>query len=83
MAKALKSIGCDKGVRVGIWSANCYEWILTQYATAKIGAIMVCVNLLIIIKKIKKKLFFTKKKVFICFLYISFLSDIFVSIVLK
>ncbi len=51
LAKALKSIDCDKGVRVGIWSANCYEWILKQYATAKIGAIMVCVNLLLIIFK--------------------------------
>ncbi|MGB1823245.1 MAG: AMP-binding protein, partial [Ilumatobacteraceae bacterium] len=32
------------GDRVAIWSPNRYEWVLTQYATARIGAIMVCVN---------------------------------------
>ncbi|CAG2173875.1 unnamed protein product, partial [Oppiella nova] len=41
LAKGLKSIGCGKGTRVGIWSPNCYEWVVTQYATAKIGSIMV------------------------------------------
>ncbi|CAG2105131.1 unnamed protein product, partial [Medioppia subpectinata] len=44
LAKGLQSIGCTKGTRVGIWSPNCYEWVVTQYATAKIGAIMVNVN---------------------------------------
>ncbi|MEO3869490.1 AMP-binding protein [Nonomuraea sp. B12E4] len=33
-----------KGDRVGIWAPNCAEWVLTQYATAKIGAILVNVN---------------------------------------
>ncbi|XP_054164492.1 medium-chain acyl-CoA ligase ACSF2, mitochondrial-like [Oppia nitens] len=40
----LKKLGCKKGDRVGIWAPNCYEWLVTQYATAKIGAIMVSVN---------------------------------------
>src|SRR6201996_6700121 len=33
-----------KGDRVGIWAPNCAEWTLTQYATAKIGAILVNIN---------------------------------------
>ena len=37
-------MGIEKGDRVGIWSPNRVEWVLTQFATAKIGAIMVCVN---------------------------------------
>ena len=36
--------GVEKGDRIGIWSPNCAEWTLTQYATAKIGAILVNVN---------------------------------------
>jgi len=36
--------GLAKGDRVGIWSPNCAEWTITQYATAKIGAILVTVN---------------------------------------
>ena len=43
-AKGLTSIGIKKGDRVGIWSPNRYEWCVTQFATAKIGAIMVCIN---------------------------------------
>lgn len=44
LAAGLVKIGVRKGDRVGIWSPNCYEWSLTQFATAKIGAIMVCLN---------------------------------------
>ena len=36
--------GIGKGDRVGIWSPNCAEWTLTQFATAKIGAVLVNVN---------------------------------------
>ena len=36
--------GVGKGERVGIWAPNCAEWILVQYATAKIGAILVNIN---------------------------------------
>lgn len=44
LASALLSIGVKKGDRVGIWSPNCYEWAVTQFGTAKIGAILVNVN---------------------------------------
>ena len=40
----LIAIGVEAGDRVGIWAPNCYEWCLTQFATAKIGAILVCIN---------------------------------------
>lgn len=43
-AAGLLAIGIKKGDRVGIWAPNCYEWCLTQFATARIGAIMVCIN---------------------------------------
>ena len=32
------------GDRVGIWAPNCHEWCLTQFATARIGAVLVNVN---------------------------------------
>ncbi|WP_405632056.1 AMP-binding protein [Pseudoalteromonas sp. Ld20] len=44
LAMGLLSIGVKPGDRVGIWSPNNLEWCLTQFATAKIGAIMVCIN---------------------------------------
>ena len=44
VAKGLIALGVKIGDRVGIWSPNCYEWTLLQYATAKIGAIMVNIN---------------------------------------
>ena len=44
LATGLLALGLDKGDRVAIWSPNRYEWVLTQFATAKIGAIMVCIN---------------------------------------
>ena len=43
-AAGLLALGIGKGDRVGMWAPNCYEWCLTQFATAKIGAILVCVN---------------------------------------
>ncbi|MBT4494215.1 MAG: AMP-binding protein [Gammaproteobacteria bacterium] len=43
-ATGLLALGIEPGDRVGIWSPNRYEWVLTQFATAKIGAIMVCIN---------------------------------------
>jgi fatty-acyl-CoA synthase len=43
-ARALLAVGVEKGDRVGIWSPNSVEWIVVQYATAKIGAILVNVN---------------------------------------
>ena len=44
LARALLALGVAKGERVGIWSPNCAEWTILQYATAKIGAILVNVN---------------------------------------
>ena len=44
LAAGLLSIGITTGDRVGIWGLNSYEWVLTQMATAKIGAILVCIN---------------------------------------
>src|ERR1700734_2433769 len=43
-ALRLLVLGIGKGDRVGIWAPNCAEWTLTQYATAKIGAILVNIN---------------------------------------
>src|SRR3954453_6332197 len=44
LAVGLVRAGIGKGDRVGIWAPNCAEWTLTQYATAKIGAILVNIN---------------------------------------
>ncbi|WP_078354058.1 AMP-binding protein [Mycobacteroides chelonae] len=44
VARGLMSLGIDAGDRVGIWAPNCPEWVLVQYATAKIGAILVNIN---------------------------------------
>jgi len=44
LALGLLQMGIGKGDRVGIWAPNCAEWALTQYATAKIGAILVNIN---------------------------------------
>ena len=43
-ATGMLALGIVQGDRVGIWSPNRYEWVVTQFATAKIGAIMVCIN---------------------------------------
>ncbi len=44
VALGLVDLGVGKGDRVGIWAPNCAEWTFTQYATAKIGAILVNIN---------------------------------------
>lgn len=44
LASGLLALGLEKGDRVGIWSPNRFEWVLTQFATARIGAIMVNIN---------------------------------------
>ncbi len=44
LARGLVAAGIAKGDRVGIWAPNCAEWTLVQYATAKVGAILVNVN---------------------------------------
>nr|WP_180218750.1 AMP-binding protein [Streptomyces albus] len=44
LALGLHGLGVRKGERVGIWAPNCPEWTLTQYATAKLGAVLVNIN---------------------------------------
>lgn len=44
LALGLLAHGVEKGDRVGIWSPNRYEWVVIQYATARIGAILVNIN---------------------------------------
>ncbi|MEM6628410.1 MAG: AMP-binding protein [Bacteroidota bacterium] len=44
VARALMALGIKKGDRVGVWAPNCAEWTLTQFGTAKIGAIQVNIN---------------------------------------
>ena len=44
VAKGLIALGVKRGERVGVWSPNCYQWTLLQYATAKIGVILVNIN---------------------------------------
>jgi acyl-CoA synthetase (AMP-forming)/AMP-acid ligase II len=43
-ARALMALGVEKGDRVGIWSTNCAKWVIVQFATAKIGAVLVNIN---------------------------------------
>ena len=43
-ARGLMHLAVQKGDRVGIWATNCSEWVIVQFATAKIGAILVNVN---------------------------------------
>ncbi|MBP8880935.1 MAG: AMP-binding protein [Dermatophilaceae bacterium] len=44
LARGFIGAGVVKGDRVGIWAPNCAEWTLVQYATAKMGAILVNIN---------------------------------------
>ncbi|MGH9046971.1 MAG: AMP-binding protein, partial [Acidimicrobiales bacterium] len=44
IAVSLMALGIEKGDRVGIWAPNCPEWVMTQFATARIGAILVTIN---------------------------------------
>jgi len=44
LASGLIAAGIETGERVGIWAPNCAEWVLVQFATAKVGAILVNIN---------------------------------------
>ncbi|GHF60316.1 AMP-binding protein [Seohaeicola zhoushanensis] len=44
LASGLLALGLEKGDRVGIWSPNRVEWVLTQFATARVGLILVNIN---------------------------------------
>ncbi|MFJ1340118.1 AMP-binding protein [Pseudomonas caricapapayae] len=43
-ARALMALGLKTGDRLGIWAPNCAQWCITQFATAKIGVILVNIN---------------------------------------
>jgi len=43
-AAGLIALGLEPGQRIGIWSPNCAEWLLTQFATAKAGLVLVNIN---------------------------------------
>lgn len=44
LASGLLALGLSKGDRVGIWSPNRFEWVLTQFATARVGLVLVNIN---------------------------------------
>src|SRR5688572_26539504 len=44
VARGLLALGLEVGDRIGIWSPNYAEWVLVQYATAKVGVILVNIN---------------------------------------
>jgi fatty-acyl-CoA synthase len=44
LARALMGLGIERGEHVGIWAANCPEWVLAQFATARMGALLVNIN---------------------------------------
>ncbi|HEX7709865.1 MAG TPA: AMP-binding protein [Sphingomonadaceae bacterium] len=44
MAAGLLALGLERGDRIGIWSPNCAEWALTQFAAAKVGLILTTIN---------------------------------------
>src|SRR5262249_36295833 len=43
-ARPLLALGLEPGNRVGIWSTNRFEWVIVQYATARVGTILVNIN---------------------------------------
>src|SRR4051812_126653 len=43
-AKALIAQGCKPGDRIGVWALNRIEWVITQFAAAKAGLILVTIN---------------------------------------
>ena len=44
LAAGLLCLGLSTGDRIGIWAPNCAEWLVTQYATAKLGLVLVTIN---------------------------------------
>ena len=44
LASGILALGLDKGDRLGIWSPNRVEWVLTQFATARVGVVLVNIN---------------------------------------
>src|SRR5205085_5192580 len=44
LAAGLLALGLEPGDRIGVWAPNCWEWAVTQFATAKAGLILVNIN---------------------------------------
>src|ERR1041384_332468 len=44
VARGLLAMNIERGDRVGVWSPNRFEWVVMQYATARLGAILVNIN---------------------------------------
>jgi fatty-acyl-CoA synthase len=44
LALGLLSLGLNRGDRIGIWSFNCAEWVILQFATARAGMVLVTIN---------------------------------------
>src|SRR4051794_12177267 len=44
VARAMLAAGVAKGDRIGIWSPSCAEWLFTQHASARVGAVLVTIN---------------------------------------
>ena len=44
LSRGFLALGIKKGDRIGLWSTNCAQWVVTQFATAKVGAILVNIN---------------------------------------
>jgi fatty-acyl-CoA synthase len=44
VARALLTLGFEKGDHFGVWATNCPEWVLLQFATARIGVVLVTIN---------------------------------------
>ncbi|MEO1422499.1 MAG: AMP-binding protein, partial [Pseudomonadota bacterium] len=44
LAGGLLRLGIGTGDRIGVWSPNRAEWFVAQFATARIGAVLVCIN---------------------------------------
>src|SRR5260370_39747271 len=44
VARALMALGIDRGDHVGIWATNCPQWVIAQFATAQMGAVLVNIN---------------------------------------
>jgi fatty-acyl-CoA synthase len=44
VARGLMALGIRKGDHVGVWATNCPEWLVLQFATARIGAVLITIN---------------------------------------
>ena len=64
-ARGLLALGVEKGDRVALWSANCAEWVIAQYAVARSGGILVSINPAYRLRELEYALNFSGAKVLI------------------